>query len=132
MNVSKSIGSQFLSALTGLLLRWNPVEPTVPQTSSAVIISKEHQNLFEGFIFRFGNLLVREDPKYSEQGGEGEERVVFQTGLHGLEADADDEIGQPVDENGDRHGGRPRPLWEEFGCDEPGNGTRSEGEEHDE
>lgn len=43
--------------------------------------------------------------------------------LYVLEGQAYDEVAGPVAEAGEGHGGRPRPLAEQFGHDEPWDGT---------
>ena len=41
------------------------------------------------------------------------------------------EVGEPVDEHGDGEGGRAWPLGEQLGDDQPGDRSRTHGEEHD-
>lgn len=49
--------------------------------------------------------------------------------LHAGEADADEEVGHPVDEHRDGHRRRPRSLREQLGRDHPRDGARAHREE---
>ena len=50
--------------------------------------------------------------------------------LQGGEADAHDKVGQPVDEDSNGHGCRPRALREQLSCDHPWDAARPDGEEY--
>lgn len=58
--------------------------------------------------------------------------VLFFTYLHSWEANANKEVGHPVNEHGDGHGSGAGTLGEQFGSDHPWNGAWTHGEEHDE
>ena len=93
----------------------------VPILPLFMAYSEQRCDFVEGFVFGLRDLPISETPEYSQEHAEWQEGVVFQRCLHGGEADGDEEVGTPVDQDGDGHGGRPWALAEQLGRNHPRN-----------